>query len=98
MKHAWRARKEAYLEHLAHANASTRRVSLADKLYTRGELLADVRREGEATWHRFAAGRADQLWYHRSILDRMRSAGQQGRLMEAYAAIVAELERIADDR
>jgi hypothetical protein len=96
-KPPWRERKTAYLEHLTRATEGARRVSLADKFYNAKELLADLKREGPSTWKRFNAGRDDQLWYYRAILERMRGAGQTGALMERFELVVDELRRAAGD-
>lgn len=92
----WRARKQTYLDHLAHATPGGRRVSLADKLYNARDLLADVRREGPSTWARFNAGPQEQLWYHRSILEAMRAAGQAGVLVEEYEVVVESLASVVE--
>jgi hypothetical protein len=87
-KPPWRERKEAYVAHLAHADASTLRVSLADKLHNARAILFDTQVVGDDVWTRFSAGRDEVIWYY-------------GALAEAFAArdagpMVAELRRTVE--
>jgi (p)ppGpp synthase/HD superfamily hydrolase len=68
-KPPWRARKEDYLRHLAHADADIRLVSAADKLNNVRSILSDYREVGEFVWERFNGGREGTLWYYRSLRD-----------------------------
>lgn len=70
-KPPWRARKEAYLAHLAEAPPSVLRVSLADKLYNARAILRDHQLVGERLWDRFNhnSGRDGQLWYYGELAD-----------------------------
>ena len=47
--------------------------SAADKLYNAGTILQDYRREGEGVWDRFTAGKAEVLWYYRSLIEAFRA-------------------------
>jgi GTP pyrophosphokinase len=94
-KPPWRQRKTGYLEHLRHAAAADLRVSVADKLDNARAVLADYRELGESLWPRFNAGREDQLWYFRSLVDGFRAAGVRGRLIDELDRVVSELERLA---
>lgn len=94
-KEPWMDRKKKYLDHLRsmpdHADALT--VSAADKLHNARAILADYRQHGEDLWRRFNAGRDDELWYYRSLVDIFRDrsvplAGELGR-------VVADLHRLA---
>ncbi len=68
-KPPWRERKERYLRHLRQAaDASTLRVSLADKLHNARAILRDHRTMGEAIWARFSAPVGEQLWYFESLV------------------------------
>jgi (p)ppGpp synthase/HD superfamily hydrolase len=67
-KPRWRARKEAYIEHLKTASASVLRVSLADKLNNLRTIVRDYGEIGEALWARFSPD-ADQVWYYGSLLE-----------------------------
>jgi len=67
-KPPWRARKEAYIEHLRTAPVPVLRVSLADKLNNLRTILRDYGGIGEALWARFSPD-ADQVWYYGSVLE-----------------------------
>ena len=97
-KPPWRARKLAYLEHLRHAAPDALRVSLADKLDNARAIVADYRVLGEDLWSRFSAGRQDQLWYYRSLIETIGAAGPPGRLLGQLEAQVTELEALVAAR
>jgi (p)ppGpp synthase/HD superfamily hydrolase len=61
-KPPWRARKEAYIDHVRHASPSVRLVSAADKLHNARAVLSDYRQLGEVLWLRFTGGRDGTLW------------------------------------
>jgi (p)ppGpp synthase/HD superfamily hydrolase len=67
-KPPWRARKEAYIEHLRTAPTSVLRVSLADKVNNLRTIVRDYGEIGEALWARFSLD-ADQVWYYGSLLE-----------------------------
>lgn len=94
-KPPWRDRKLAYLDHLRQAGLDGYRVSLADKVDNARAILADHRVLGDALWTRFRAGRADQLWYYRSLVTTFRDIGVRGRLIDELDGIVSELEAVA---
>jgi (p)ppGpp synthase/HD superfamily hydrolase len=91
-KPPWRARKEAYLAHLADpaTTPSVLRVSAADKLHNARSVLSDRRDAGDAVWDRFNAGKDDQLWYYRSLVEIFRRR-MPGGLTEQLADAVEEL-------
>jgi GTP pyrophosphokinase len=95
-KPPWRARKEAYLAHLATASASVRLVSAADKLHNARTLVSDYRQLGEALWQRFNGGRDGTLWYYRELVKAYRRAGTSP-LVEELARIVDELHGLANN-
>jgi hypothetical protein len=66
-KPPWRARKEAYVAHLATADRSTIRVSLADKLHNARAILADLHAVGDDVWTRFNADRQAIIWYYDAL-------------------------------
>jgi hypothetical protein len=94
-KPPWRARKERYLAHLRHADASVRLVSAADKVHNARAVLQDYRRIGETLWGRFTGGRDGTLWYYRALADAFRALDPR-ELAEELERAVAELERLAD--
>ena len=94
-KAPWRQRKEAYLRHVRSGASGALRVSLADKVHNTRDMLADFRKEGNDMWGRFNAGKADQLWYLRSLVVAFRQGGAQGPLLDELDRVVSELERLA---
>jgi GTP pyrophosphokinase len=88
-KPEWRARKEAYLAHLAAADPSVALVSGCDKLHNARSILSDLYRVGDALWGRFTGGRDGVLWYYTGLCDsltRSRSPAV-GELRRVVAAI-----------
>jgi len=96
-KPPWRARKEAYIAHLASAPDSVRLVSAADKLHNARSILLDYREQGEALWNRFTGGREGTLWYYRALVESLRCLGPR-RLVQELARVVAEIERLATQK
>jgi (p)ppGpp synthase/HD superfamily hydrolase len=92
-KPPWRARKEAYLEHLVGALPSVRLVSAADKLHNARSMLSDYRAVGEDLWARFNGGRDGTLWYYRAVADALEG---NGLVADDLGRVVTELERAAD--
>jgi (p)ppGpp synthase/HD superfamily hydrolase len=92
-KPPWRPRKEAYIDHLRGAIAGGEPfvlVSLADKLHNARSILADLRELGPVMFERFTAGRDEQLWYYRSLVDVFR--GYPGPMAGELERVVAEIE------
>lgn len=92
-KPLWHPRKEKYIAHVRSADADTRLVSAADKLYNVREILFDCRQHGEKVWERFAGGR-DSLWYYRALVDAFRAAGSAP-IVEEFDREVTALERLS---
>lgn len=92
-KPPWRARKEAYIAHLADASPSVLLVSAADKLHNVRSIASDYRKIGEAVWARFTGGRDGTLWYYRTLADRFLKLNRNSLSEELYLA-VRELERL----
>ncbi|MCW8087672.1 HD domain-containing protein [Sabulicella glaciei] len=93
-KPPWRARKEAYLAHLAHADADSLLVSACDKLHNARAIVDDLHEHGPAMMSRFNAGLEGTLWYYRAlaeVFDRL----LPGRLAQELARAVGEMERLA---
>ena len=68
-KPPWRARKEAYLEHLRSAPPEVLLVSCADKLHNARAIVSDGLTHGAAVFDRFSAGRDGVLWYYSALAD-----------------------------
>jgi GTP pyrophosphokinase len=89
-KPPWRARKEAYVAHIAQgATPSVRLVSSADKLHNARSIVSDYRALGDGLWSRFKGGREGTLWYYRALCDAYRAGGG--------TPILAELERTVSE-
>ena len=93
-KPPWRARKEAYIAHLAEAPPPVRLVSAADKLHNARSVLSDYRTVGEDLWDRFNGGREGTLWYYREISDTLRKADDRP-VVQELDRVVTEMERLA---
>jgi (p)ppGpp synthase/HD superfamily hydrolase len=97
-KPPWRARKEAYLAHLAEAPPAIVLVSAADKLDNLRTLIRDYRLEGEAIWERRKAGREARLWYCRALAGALRASGHASALVAEVGRQVDELEGLVQGR
>ena len=88
-KPPWRARKEAYVEHLRTAPTSALRVSLADKLNNLRAIVQDFGQIGGALWARFDP-ESDPIWYYGTLLrvfeDRLRGPMTEDRLLVPMTA------------
>ena len=97
-KEPWRPRKERYLEHLKAADPGALRIAVADKLHNARQVLADYRKERDALWSRFNAGKEDQLWFYRTlvrVVTEHQESRESCRSIEELARVVEELERLA---
>jgi GTP pyrophosphokinase len=95
-KPPWRGRKERYLAHLATAPPEVLLVTTADKLHNARAILADYRIHGEALWARFNAGREEQLWFYRGMVQTLTAVAPAGirPLVEEFAQVVDELQTL----
>lgn len=66
-KPPWRARKEAYLQHLESEGPDALLVSAADKLHNARAIVADLRTHGPGMFSRFNAGQDGTLWYYGAL-------------------------------
>lgn len=66
----WRARSEAYLDHLAnHSSDEAIIVSASDKIHNLLSIIEDYKAVGDDIWLRFRTkSRDDQIWWYSSIL------------------------------
>ena len=94
-KPPWQERKRNYVAHVSGASRSVRLVSAADKLHNARSILRDLRTEGEVTWQRFSAGREDQLWYYRALVDAFRTAGGTDEIVDELEEVVEEIAETA---
>lgn len=91
---SWRARKEAYVAHLATAPASVRLVSAADKLHNARSIVADLKRIGAEVFDRFTADRDLTLWYYRAVVDALRT-GEPPSPLDELDEVVEQMHRLA---
>ncbi len=93
--HAWKERKQAYIDRFATANESVRRVACADKVHNIRSILADYRVLGESLWERFRTrSRDDQFWYYGELL-RVFQGTNTGRLAVELASTLSLLRAAA---
>jgi (p)ppGpp synthase/HD superfamily hydrolase len=88
-KGPWRERKDRYIAQLARAARESVLVAACDKRHNLGDLIEDLRREGLATFDRFNAGPADQLWYFESLEGQFRP--------QIPPALAADLARLLSE-
>lgn len=88
-KPPWRVRKERYVAHLADpaTDPAALIIALADKVHNARSLLADLHREGPATWGRFTVGCEEHCWY----LEACAAAAERRGVALALAAEVRRL-------
>lgn len=86
----WRTRKARYLARLAEEGPWVKLVSAADKLHNLQCLHRDLDRHGEEVWDRFNAGKEDQLWYYRSVVQAL-GHGWEDPLLDALKKEVDQL-------
>ena len=95
-KPPWKARKVAYLEHLADADGAVLIVSASDKLHNARSMVADHRRVGAALWGRFKATKDETLWNYRALVTAFRAnPAHPVDLVDELDRTVTELERLA---
>ena len=99
-KPPWRARKEAYVAHLAGCDdPGVHRVCMADKLYNLRAINDDLAEIGDQLWERFSAPPEDQLWYFTALGEAF-AAGPLGgsRAGRAYGAELERLDAVVTTR
>lgn len=90
-KPKWRPRKKAYLARLAEEPISVLRVSLADKLHNLRSVAVDHAALNEVVWKRFNAGRKQQEWYYRALLDIFERRLPDSRNLPEFRRLVGEV-------
>lgn len=90
-KPPWRARKEAYLYHLAQANRSVQLVAIADKLHNLRSTLREYAVQGEQFWTHFRSGREGMLWYFGELVRIFRDSDVPRQLFLELEQSLAEL-------
>lgn len=95
-KPPWRARKEAYIAHLAHVSASARLVSCCDKLHNCRTIVADLYQIGDRVWEKFTGKREGTLWYYASLLAEYRRLGVSKSLVDELARTIQAMDSLAN--
>ncbi|AFZ67244.1 HD domain-containing protein [Deinococcus peraridilitoris] len=90
-KPAWQDRKQAYIEHLQHADASARFVSACDKLHNARSILLDYLTHGETVFDRFTGKRDGTLWYYQALVETFQRTDDGSRA--GYTHLTAALAR-----
>jgi (p)ppGpp synthase/HD superfamily hydrolase len=98
----WLRRKQAYLNHLAHASDDMLLVSGCDKLHNARAIVGDLERPdvGQGVFARFTGGRDGTLTYYRLLADLFTQrgavmAGALEREVERMYALAGEQHRAA---
>ena len=92
----WYPRKQAYLDHLATADASMLLVSAAVKLHNARAIVADQRASGDAVFANFKKGKGGTCWYYRSLVGRFRAnPAHNARLVGELERVVREMHELA---
>jgi GTP pyrophosphokinase len=94
-KPPWRARKQAYIAHLAEASPSARLVSCCDKLHNVRSIIADLRTLGPRVWEKFAGGKQGTLWYYAALLAAFRRLGTTAALVDELERAIGEMQELA---
>ena len=96
LKPSWRPRKERYLKLLAQeTDRDVLLVSICDKIYNTGLIVADVKRDGPAVWRRFNAPPEDLVWYYTALARCYPKLNVSGELCQELSLRVCELVRLA---
>lgn len=90
-KPKWRPRKKAYLGRLEEEPISVLRISLADKLHNLRSIAVDHAELREVLWSRFNAGRKQQEWYFRALLDVFERRLPDSRNLPEFRRLVGEV-------
>ena len=90
-KPPWKRRKTDYLARLKDEPTSVLRVSLADKLHNLRSIAVDRANLGEAFWDRFHAGRKQQEWYFRALLEVFERGLPDSRNLPEFRRLVGEV-------
>ncbi len=95
-KPPWRARKEAYLNHLKDIPDDAKLVSCADKIHNGRAIVRDVNSGGDIVWDRFKGAKDGTSWYYQSILSVFQDTFKHPIVTE-LAEIVNQLLKLADE-
>jgi (p)ppGpp synthase/HD superfamily hydrolase len=93
-KPPWRARKEAYIAHLAEVPTEALLVSACDKLHNARSIVADLEALGPAMMTRFTGGLDGTLWYYERLLGAFEQRLPNPRLLAELGREVRAMRRL----
>lgn len=96
-KPPWRARKEAYIAHLAHASPSAKLVSCCDKLHNCRTIVSDLYVHGNEVWRKFSGGREETLWYYSTLLEAYRQGCVPKPLVDELERTIHAMHALAEN-
>lgn len=92
---SWHDRGKAYLKHLEfEASNESIIVCASDKMHNIMTILSDYESIGPDLWSRFSAGRKDQQWWYRSVLDVIKKRLPEISFLADFEKKVIELEAL----
>ncbi len=99
-KPPWEERKKKYIKELPNKQASSRLVSLADKIHNARAILKDYLEIGDKLWERFNASKEDTIWYYRTLLKCFQEIDEPNHrmLVNELKGIINNLEGVMNKR
>jgi (p)ppGpp synthase/HD superfamily hydrolase len=95
VKPPWKKRKERYLAHLRDLDSpEVLRLTMADKLHNLRDLVSDYRIHGEKIWSNFNAGKEEQFWFYKSLLDIFDKKLPSSKVVNDFQQTFHELETL----
>lgn len=95
-RHSWKKRKQHTLDSLQEAGIEVKLVACADKLHNIRTIARDHRTLGERVWRRFRRGREDQRWYYTSLVESLRSRGENASYEKLYKEFKKKVKEVFD--
>lgn len=93
-KPPWRARKEAFLQHIGEQPGEVKLVCCAYKLHNTQTLVRDLTLHGPATLDRFRGGREGTVWYYASVADALGRGGWEHPLLAELRGAVRQVQEL----
>ena len=90
---SWREKKERYIEQIRNGDDRVKMISLADKIHNAESLLDSHKKQGEAVWGKFNAGREDKIWFENEMLKIFKESLNDP-LVEEYAGLIEKIKTL----
>lgn len=91
-KPPWKERKVAYLAHLDAISTEALLIATADKLHNAKATLGDYVTIGDEVWSRFNAGKEDQEWWYRALVEKLKARPDHPKpLVNEFESVVNRL-------